>query len=270
MKGTSQASHDAMLREFDPVASAAGKDGATLAEQLFTVVDSLDRSGSLRRALTDPARPGSDKAALVSDLFGAMDQRVIDFTSAAVGARWSGEDDLGDTLEAAAVDALLASAEKAKQLDTVEEELFLVERALSSQTELLSALDNRSAAPEPKLELARKVFGSKVNATTLALLERAVTAPRMRRVVAALESFIAAAAQRRERSVVKVVSAVELSAKQRGRLADILRSAYGREVQINASVDPHVIGGIRVQVGSEVVDGTVLSRLDEARQKIAG
>ena len=38
MKGTSQHAHDAVLRTFDPVASAAGKDGAKLASQLFTVV----------------------------------------------------------------------------------------------------------------------------------------------------------------------------------------------------------------------------------------
>src|SRR5690606_7775308 len=134
----------------------------------------LDRSGSLRRALTDPARPGSDKATLVSGLFGAMDQRVTDFVTTAAGARWSGEYDLGDTLEAAAVDALLASAEKAKQLDAVEEELFRVERTLASETELLSALDNRSGAPEPKLALARDVFGGKLNDITQLLLERAV------------------------------------------------------------------------------------------------
>ncbi|GMA36668.1 hypothetical protein [Demequina litorisediminis] len=65
MRGTSQASHDAVIREADPILTAAGKDGITIAEHLFVVVDALDSSGSLRRALTDPARPGKDKASLV-------------------------------------------------------------------------------------------------------------------------------------------------------------------------------------------------------------
>ena len=56
MRGTSQASRDAVLETFDPVATAAGKDALLIAEQLYSVVDVLDSSGSLRRALTDPAR----------------------------------------------------------------------------------------------------------------------------------------------------------------------------------------------------------------------
>ena len=53
MRGTSQASRDAVLLAFDPVANAAGDDALTIAEQLNSVVDVLDSSGSLRRALTD-------------------------------------------------------------------------------------------------------------------------------------------------------------------------------------------------------------------------
>ena len=67
-----------------------------------------------------------------------------------------------------------------------------------------------------------------------------------------------------------IAAAVELSAAQRTRLAGILADAYGREITINAAVDPAVLGGIRVQVGSEVVDGTILSRLDEARRRLVG
>ncbi len=67
-----------------------------------------------------------------------------------------------------------------------------------------------------------------------------------------------------------MTAAVELSAAQRTRLASILTSAYGREIQINVAVDPEVLGGIRVQVGAEVVDGTVLARLDDARRRLVG
>ena len=63
---------------------------------------------------------------------------------------------------------------------------------------------------------------------------------------------------------------MELSAAQRTRLASILTSAYGLDIQINATVDPEVLGGIRVQVGAEVVDGTVLARLDDARRRLVG
>ena len=45
-----------------------------------------------------------------------------------------------------------------------------------------------------------------------------------------------------------------------------LGSIYGRTIHLNTVVDASVIGGIRVQIGDEVVDGTVLRKLDSARR----
>lgn len=270
MRGTSQASHDAVIREFETVLSGAGKDGLTIGNQLFSVVDALDSSGSLRRALTDPARPGADKGDLVGALFGKLDSRVQDVLVGFVRARWSQEQDLAQSIEDAGVGALLAYAESNGTLSAVEEELFRVERLLSGERELLVAMSNRSATKEARLALLDGVLGGKLDPVTQALLVRAVGVPRQRRLVPALEAFIASAAERRNRSVAHVTAAVELSAAQRKRLASILSGAYGREVQINVAVDPEVIGGMRVQVGSEVVDGTVLARLDQARRRLVG
>jgi F-type H+-transporting ATPase subunit delta len=270
MRGTSQASHDAVLREFETVLSGAGKDGLTIGEQLFSVVDALDSAGSLRRALTDPARPGADKGDLVRSLFGKLDTRVQDVLVSFVESRWSDEQDLAQSIEDAGVAALLAFAESKGDLVAVEEQLFRVERLLSGERDLLVAMSNRSATKEARLALLDGVLGGKLAAVPQALLVRAVGMPRERRLVPALEAFIDAAAERRNRSVAHVTAAVELSAAQRKRLAGILSGAYGREVQINVAVDPEVIGGIRVQVGSEVVDGTVLARLDQARRRLVG
>ena len=48
------------------------------------------------------------------------------------------------------------------------------------------------------------------------------------------------------------------------------RGTYGREIHLNVIVDPDVIGGIRVEIGDDVIDGTVSTRLDEAGRKLAG
>jgi F-type H+-transporting ATPase subunit delta len=270
MRGTSQASKDAGLREFDPVVSAAGDDGLRLADELFTVVDTLDSSGALRRALTDPARPGKDKADLVRQLFSAFDGRTLDAVAAFVHLRWSDEVDLADSLEDAGRLALLAYADSHGTLETVEEELFRVERVLTAERDLRVAMSNRSATKEARVALLEDVVADKLKPVTHALLVRVVGVPRGDRLVPAIEELLKAAAARRDRSVANVTSAVELSAAQRDRLAGILEDAYGRKVQINVAVDPSVLGGIRVQVGSEVVDGTVLARLDEARRRLVG
>ena len=65
------------------------------------------------------------------------------------------------------------------------------------------------------------------------------------------------------------MAATPLTTEQRNRLEAALQRRYGR-VRLNVDVDPSVLGGLRVQVGSELVDGTVTARLDEARRRMAG
>ena len=270
MRGTSQASHDAVLREFDPVVTAAGKDGLLIAEQLFSVVDALDSSGSLRRALTDPSRPGADKATLVKALFTGFDERSLDVLVSFVHARWSAEPDLAESIEDAGEIALFAYSQEAGSLENVEEELFRVERILTGQRDLLVAMSNRSATKAARLALLEATLGRKLHPVTEALLHRAVGVPRGRRLIPAIHVLLDEAAARRGRAVASVTAAVELSAAQRARLASILKAAYGREIQINVAVDPEVLGGMRVQIGAEVVDGTILAKLDEARRRLVG
>jgi F-type H+-transporting ATPase subunit delta len=80
---------------------------------------------------------------------------------------------------------------------------------------------------------------------------------------------VQAAADRRRQVVAHVVAAAPLTTEQRSRLEAALQRRYGR-VRLNVDVDPSVLGGLRVQVGSELVDGTVTARLDEARRRMAG
>jgi F-type H+-transporting ATPase subunit delta len=67
-----------------------------------------------------------------------------------------------------------------------------------------------------------------------------------------------------------VRSAVELTAGQQRRLADALAATYGHRVHLNIVLDPAVIGGISVQIGDELIDGTAASRLATVRRKLAG
>ena len=60
-----------------------------------------------------------------------------------------------------------------------------------------------------------------------------------------------------------------LDAAQSERLASLLATALGRQVELNVIVDPTVVGGLRVQSGPDVIDATVLARLADARRRLA-
>ncbi|MCL3860451.1 F0F1 ATP synthase subunit delta [Actinotalea sp. K2] len=271
MRGTGQASLEAVAASFEPVLRGAGDDAATIGAQVFSVVDALDSSGSLRRALSDPSRSGQDKAGLVSELLaGKVDDRTIDLVSAVARSRWSAEADLVDALEELAADSVLAAAQSSGVLEEVEDELFRIDRMLVGQRQLRQGLTDRSVTPALRAALARNLLAGKVHPVTLQLVERAAVAPRGRRMTATLALLGRLAARRRQRLVAAVTSGSVLTSAQIERLSGLLERAYGRSVQLNISVDPEVIGGLRIQVGPEVVDSTVLARLEDARRRLAG
>lgn len=249
-------------------------DPAVLAGELAAVTELLDREVSLRRVLTDPAQPGEAKAELVGRLLGGrVGGEVVDLLSGMVRFRWSAPRDLVDAAEELADTADLIAAERAGGLDAVEDELFRFGRIVATSPELRSALgikDSGEAARSAKTALLRRLLGGRVHQVTERLVVRLVEHPRGRSLDGGLDALSTLAAARRGRSVAVVTSAVPLSTAQRQRLGDALTRMYGRAIQLNLDVDPDVLGGISVRVGSEVINGTIAERLDEVSRRMAG
>jgi F-type H+-transporting ATPase subunit delta len=271
MRGVSQASHAAVEEAFEPVLTAAGAAADVLGEQMFGVVDLLDRSSALRRGLSNPARSADDKAGLAAQLLtGEVDDRVVEVVAALARHRWSVEADLTEALERLAAETVLASAQATGALERVEEELFRFDRFLVGERAVRDALTDRMSAPEPRAQLVRRLLDGKVHPVTLQLVERGARVPRGRTMTKTLTDLGRIAAHRRKLLIAEVTAAVVPSTAQTDRLTRLLTVAYGRPVQLNVAVDPRVVGGMRVQVGDEVVDSTVLGRLEDVRRRLAG
>ena len=90
------------------------------------------------------------------------------------------------------------------------------------------------------------------------------------RLNAAIDTLCELAARQRERVVAEVRVAAPLTEEQSRRLAAALSSLKGRTVRLNVAVDPAVLGGVMVTIGDEVIDGTVASRLEQARRAVLG
>ena len=91
-----------------------------------------------------------------------------------------------------------------------------------------------------------------------------------RTVTVALATYQQVAAEVHGQRVATVRVAHPLADADRQRLTDALSRHYDREIHLNVIVDPEVIGGISVEIGDDVIDGTVSSRLDDAGRQLAG
>ncbi|EKX64230.1 F0F1 ATP synthase subunit delta [Streptomyces ipomoeae] len=270
MNGASREALAAARERLDALTDSTSVDATSLADELAAVTALLDREVSLRRVLTDPAQAGEAKAELSGRILGGqVSGTTADLVAGLVRSRWSQSRDLVDALEELANLADLTAAQGAGTLDDVEDELFRFGRIVSSTTELRSALTDRAASTSAKGELLRSLLGGRAKATTERLVTRLVTAPRGRSLEAGLESLSKLAAERRDRMVAVVTSAVPLSDTQKQRLGAALAKLYGRQMHLNLDVDPEVLGGIRVQVGDEVINGSIADRLEEAGRRLA-
>jgi F-type H+-transporting ATPase subunit delta len=271
MQGSSRTSLAIGREKLEAATSARGSEPTEIADDLFAVAALLDSNASLRRGLTDPGREGEIRTAAVSGLLqGKISRDSLKLVGELVAERWSQSTDLPDALELLAIDALMVAAEQDGALESVEDELFRFERTVEGNPPLRDALSDRRGPVQAKADLVEKLLRGKASEATVRLARQAVLNPRGRRLSATLELFLREAAARRQQAVAHATVAVPLTAAHYDRLVAALSALYGRSVQLNVDVDPSIMGGIRVEVGDEVVDGSIVHRIDEARRRLAG
>lgn len=240
-----------------------------LGDELFAVVDLLDREVTLRRVLTDPSQDATHRAGLAQQLLaGKVGEATLTVVRAAVEQRWSGPASFVAAIERQAVRAELLRANEAGVLDQVEDELFRFVRVVAGNGELRDTLGQQQVDLAARQQIVSRLLEGRAHPITVALARRAVRA-RTRTFNVTAEGYLSTAAQLRNRVVATVRVARDLPEDQAARLRAALTKQVGREVDLHVVVDPALIGGMRVEIGDEVIEGTVAGRLQQAHRRIA-
>ncbi len=245
--------------------AASGVD-LGVARELFAAAHVLADSSQLSGALADSAASTAARTKVVTDVFASFSATAKTLLTTAVSQRWSSSADLVAGVEELAVRA----ASIADAAADVEGELFRFSRTVADNPELELALGSRLGDQSAKGALVETLLKGRASAPTTLIVASLVQQPRERRVRQLLDRAMAVVADQRGRSVATVVSAAPLGAAQLERLATALSARYGGSVTINTRVDPSVIGGLRVQIGDDVIDASVSTRLHDLRQRLAG
>lgn len=248
---------------------AAGVDTAALGTDLFSLAAVVRNEPGLRRVATDVSVPAEAKAGLVRDVFGEkVGSEAVDLLAEAVSRRWTATRDLADALEHLGVVATVRSAGRADEAGRLTDELFGFGQLVKQNPELRDALSDSSRSVADKRGLVRGLLEGKALVATTSLVEQALAGTH-RTVVVALGEYQKVAAEVHGEQLAVVRVAQPLGEDGRRRLAEALSRRYERPIHLNVVVEPELIGGIRVEIGDEVVDGTVVSRLEDVRRRLA-
>jgi F-type H+-transporting ATPase subunit delta len=167
--------------------------------------------------------------------------------------------------------ALFELARDAKAIDTVEKSLASLRAALDESDDFkrltTSPLISRGDATKAAEATARAL---KLDSTTAKFLGVLAENRRLGQLAPAIRAFRQLAAAHRGETNAEVTSAYPLSSDQIAALKQQLRQRIGRDVAVDCSVDPSLLGGLVVRIGSQMIDSSIKTRLNSLALAMKG
>lgn len=155
-------------------------------------------------------------------------------------------------------------------LDRAEEDLKLIAAGVKGNQQLKDVLAHRLIPAEEKKELAKAIFGAGVLPETLNFLGLTIDKRRELYWEEIAEEFAKLADGVRNLSTAQVISAVEMTKEDLTELERKLAKVTGKNIKVNVTVDPAILGGLIVKIGDEVMDGSVQKRLELLKNNLKG
>ena len=258
-----------LFRQWAASAAAVAPEPST-SDELWEVARLAAAQSGLARALTDPARAGSDRVALVDTVFGAkLGPAACQILRTGVGLDWPSPASFIDALSSMALDVYWRRVEEDGDRDEVRRELAGLLDTVRDNPALGLALAGGGGTGEGRYRLLEDLLGTKVRPATMHILRLAAT-DQGANVVPTLKRWLESASEAVGRRRARVVSTVEPSPAQVSRLEEELTRIYGQGIDVEIHLDPGLIGGMVVRIGNEEFDGTVAARLRDARAEVTG
>lgn len=219
-------------------------------------------SHRLDRALAAADVPAQAKRALLDDVTKhSINGAALD---AAVNAISSSQSRAAESLAEAALNAALDESD----LTSIESSLHAISSLIESNGQLRQALSDVAVDDDAKVTLLRDVLTGKADPSAVELVCTFVFLDHGRRVARRAIEAAQQAAQRNNRLMADVTTAIELDDQRRQAITRALEANYDRSVEARFTVDPSILGSVVVSVNEEVLDGSLRHRLEQAKKAV--
>lgn len=158
--------------------------------------------------------------------------------------------------------ALFQLAQENETIDLVEKDMKTVAKTVLENEQLAQILSHRLIPVEDKKNITEKIFSQAISTATLNFLMLTVDKQRETYWPEMAEEFAKMAAQARNLSTAQVTAAVAMSREDILDLEKKLSKVTGRNIKAEVTIDSTIMGGLVVQIGDQVMDGSVKKRLE--------
>jgi F-type H+-transporting ATPase subunit delta len=165
--------------------------------------------------------------------------------------------------------ALVQLAEEKKTVDKTKADLAAFVSAVNSAPALQKLFASPVFTPENKKAVIKELAGKLgMQPTTQRFVEHLAETGRIRYVQDVYEAFQEILAERTNRAMAKLTTAVAVNAADLADIKKKLEALTGKQVDVDAKVDATLIGGAKAQIGSTVYDGTIKNQLAKMRGQL--
>ena len=164
--------------------------------------------------------------------------------------------------------ALFETAQAEHSVEQTLEQLLQLGALVQGQADLRRLLLNPDITPDEKAGMLQRLMGGSWSGLVQACVQLVIGAGRAPEFPAIVEAFRALADAAGGRVRVIVRSARPVSEQLLNRLGRWLEARERRTAAVEAEVRPELLGGLQVQVGHRIIDGSVRRQLDDLRQQL--
>jgi F-type H+-transporting ATPase subunit delta len=164
--------------------------------------------------------------------------------------------------------ALFEAAQEANRLDAVAADLAALARATEEVPELGAFLRNPQIEPAGRADVLAELTqdADELVRNFVRLIVEKGRAGELPQISEELDALVA---QAQNRLAVELTTSYELTDKEATTIVATIEKASGRKVEATRSVDPSLVGGIVLQIGSHRADGSIRGRLERLRHELA-
>lgn len=254
----------ALIQSCDKV-TAEASTGA----ELFGLVDLLIDNPQLCRGLFDSNGSLENRRDLARQIFSEnLGEPACEILDAALTVNWNDPREALAALEVQALRVQLRCSEA--DIDEITQQLAALSRAVRNSPELMATITDQTIDLDARRDLISELVPSGSPETVSLLARRAINSVVFGSVAFSenLRNYATASADIRGRQLALTTVAKPLSDRQRQSLSLSLERLYERPTDLLEIIDPEVIGGVRVEIGDEVIDGTIRAKLNEAEHAV--
>jgi len=250
-------------------AGDALKASLDLAGDVLAVADAMDAQYQLRRSLSEPNAAPEQVTHLADTLLGPIISPSATYLiKAAVVLPWPSADALAAAVRDQAVRLIWRAAVSNRTVETVRRQTLALLQAVTGDAALSTAVGDTSRSADDRHALVAALV-DQARPETAALAGSAVDDARDG-FVGNLSRYLDALARLRDHLRARVTTAVAMTPAQTADLQTQLSRIYGAQIDLEPVVDAGLVGGVRVDVGGDVIDGSIKARLDSAREQLTG